>query len=69
MSDDAKLGELMTVDEAAELRGVTRASLWDLIRRGKLRRVDRFGRTLVYRREVVDYRPGSAGRPRKDKQQ
>lgn len=60
-----RLDELMTVNEAAETRGVTRAAIWDLIRRGRLERIDRFGRTLVYRSEIKNYKPGRGGRPAK----
>lgn len=59
------INDLITVDEAVVIRGVTRATIWDMIRREKIRRVDRFGRTLVYRSEIINYKPGKAGRPAK----
>ena len=47
-----RFGEMMTVNEAAQLRGVTRAAIWNLIRRGRLQVEIIFGRALVYRAEI-----------------
>lgn len=47
-----RFGEMMTVNEAAQLRGVTRAAIWNLIRRGRLQVEMIYGRALVYRTEV-----------------
>lgn len=65
MSDSTKLDDLITVDEAAEMRGVSRSAIRDLIRRNRIRRIDRFGRTLVYRSDIENYQTGKAGRPPK----
>ncbi len=57
--------DLITQTEAAELRGVSLRSINNLIRRGRLRSVEQFGKTLVYRSEVLAYEPSPGGRPSK----
>jgi len=57
----ADIGDLITQKEAAMVRGVSQAAISDLIKRGRLRTVEMFGRTLVYRSEVEGFekeRPG-----------
>jgi len=63
------LSDLISQAEAARIRGVTRAAIADLIKRGKLKSVDLAGRQLVYRSEIEAYEPGEPGRPRKDGRQ
>lgn len=57
--------DLITVEEAAEIRGVTRNAIWGLINRGKIQTERKFGRVLVYRDEIENYEPDKAGRPPK----
>lgn len=55
------LANLVTVTEAAKLRGVSRQAIHALIERGRLRSVEMFGRVLLYRNEVESFekdRPG-----------
>lgn len=59
------MADLISQAEAARLRGVTRAAIQDLVRRGRIRAVDVGGRALVYRSEIVNYEQGEPGRPRK----
>ncbi len=54
--------DLITQTEAAELRGASLRSINNLIRRGKLRSVEHFGKNLVYRSEVLAYEPSQGGR-------
>lgn len=61
----AMIWRLISQAEAARLRGVTRAAIQDLVRRGGIRSVNVGGRALVYRSEIVNYEQGEAGRPRK----
>lgn len=59
--------QFVTVGEAAELRGVSRASIHALIKRGRLRAVEMFGRLLLYRKEVEGFekeKPGPKNRAR-----
>jgi excisionase family DNA binding protein len=58
--------DLISQAEAARLRGVSRAAIQDLVRRGRVRSVNIGGRSLVYRSEIVNYEQGEPGRPRKE---
>jgi hypothetical protein len=53
----AKDDDLITQGEAAQLRGVTPQAISELVRRGRLRSVERFGLRLVYRSEVLAFEP------------
>lgn len=59
-----EMGDLISQAEAARLRGVTRAAVQDLVRRGRIRSVEVGGRALVYRSEVISYEKGEPGRPK-----
>lgn len=59
------MADLISQAEAARLRGVTRAAIQDLVRRGRIRSVNVGGRSLVYRSEIENYQRGEAGRPSK----
>lgn len=63
--DAGDVGDLISQAEAARLRGVTRAAIQDLVRRGRIRFVEVGGRSLVYRSEVENYEKGEPGRPPK----
>ncbi len=53
--------ELITVAEAARIRGSTANAIRDLIRRGRLRSTNYYGRVLVYLDEVVKFEKRSPG--------
>ena len=53
--------DLISVQEAARLRGVSAASIFQLIARGRLRSERLIGRTLVYRSEIEDFEPQKPG--------
>ena len=57
------MSDLISQAEAARLRGVTRAAISDLIKRGKLECIIVAGRALVYRSDVLNYKVGMPGRP------
>jgi excisionase family DNA binding protein len=59
----ADLLSLITLDEAAALRGVSRAAISYLVARGRIQSKEMFGRVLVYREEVLSYKPAKGGRP------
>lgn len=63
-----EMGDLISQAEAARLRGVTRAAIQDLVRRGRIRSVNVGGRSLVYRSDIESYEKGEPGRPRRDSQ-
>lgn len=58
------MDELISQTEAAQLRGVTRSAISDLIRRGKLQTVVVAGRPLLRRSEVLSYKPEAGGWPK-----
>jgi excisionase family DNA binding protein len=60
----AQAEELITQTEAAILRGVSLGAINELVRRGKLRSEERFGKRLVYRSEVEAYAPSPGGWPK-----
>jgi hypothetical protein len=57
------LRDLITRTQAAELRGVSRAAIADLIKRGRLHPIDIAGRAFLSRREVESFAPELGGRP------
>lgn len=59
------MSDLISQAEAARLRGVTRAAIQDLVRRGRIRSVEVGGRSLVYRNEIESYEKGDPGRPKR----
>ena len=59
------MGKLITQAEAARLRGVTVSAISYLVRLGRIRSVERYGRVLVYDDEVINYEAKPAGRPAK----
>jgi len=59
--------DLLTVAQAAEIRGVTRQAINHLIREGKLPVVEIAGKRFVKRGEVLKFEPDKGGRPSKKK--
>jgi excisionase family DNA binding protein len=51
----------VTVAEAAELRGVSRAAIHELVQRGRLRSEKMLGRVLLYRREIETFEKDKPG--------
>lgn len=60
---------LISQADAAQLRGVSRASINELIKRGRLQTVDIAGKKLLLRREVESFVAQKGGRPAKRAQQ
>ena len=56
-----RLDELVTQSEAAEIRGVTVAAITELVRRKRLRVVERFGLKLLFRKEVEEFAKQAPG--------
>ncbi len=56
--------DLITQTEAAQLRDVSVAAISALVQRGRLRCVERFGKMLVYRSEVLAFEREKPGRKR-----
>lgn len=57
--------DLITLQTAANLRGVSRQAMQDLVSRGKLNWIKIDTCLFVRRSEVESYEPEPAGRPRK----
>jgi len=52
-----KIEDLVTMQEAAQILGISRPSLYYAIKQGKLHTVKEFSRTLLLRSEVEAYQP------------
>jgi excisionase family DNA binding protein len=59
--------DLLTVQDAAALKNVTRSRIYQWIEAERLRKFEKYGRTLVSRKELEAIEPLSAGRPPKAK--
>jgi excisionase family DNA binding protein len=47
--------DLITISQAAKLRGVSRRAIYQLIYRGRLKAYERYGLMLVSRKEVENF--------------
>lgn len=56
--EDALEATLISQAKAAEMCGMTRAAIHDLVKRGRLNSVAVEGRDLVYRKEVEEFERG-----------
>jgi excisionase family DNA binding protein len=65
MIKGVRVEDLISLAEAARLRGVSRQAIDDLVKRGKLATVEIAGRRLVSRQDVNAYEPELGGRPHK----
>jgi excisionase family DNA binding protein len=59
----SQLSDLMSIADAARLRGVTHGAIRDLIGRGRLSTLEIGGRRFVSRSEVETFEPSKGGRP------
>src|SRR5206468_10611541 len=59
-----RTNEWITQAQAARIRRVSRQAIAKLIRKGTFSRLEIGGRIFLLRREVEQYRPAEAGRPR-----
>lgn len=55
--------EWISQKQAAEIRGVTRQAINELVQKGRFETLEVGGRTLIKRNEVEDYEPKKGGRP------
>lgn len=61
----AETKDLISLTEAAELRGVSVQAIQDLIQRGRLEAIEVAGRRLLRRGDVKGFKPALGGRGRK----
>lgn len=57
--------DLISQADAAKLRGVSRASINELVTRGRLKTLEISGKPYLYRAEVEAFEPDKGGRPPK----
>ena len=57
---------MISISDAAQIRGVSHGAIQDLIKRGRLSSFDVGGRRLLSRKEVESFQPKSVGRPKKN---
>jgi excisionase family DNA binding protein len=55
LEQEIKTQELITIKEAADLKGVSRSAILQLIQRGRLRTEIIVGKQLVYKEDVTDF--------------
>lgn len=67
MADKNSEEDLLTVQDAAAFKNVTRSRIYQWIEAERLQKFEKYGRTLVSRRELEAIEPLSAGRPPKAK--
>lgn len=69
MSSDLEMGNkidpshLISQSEAADLRGVSRQAIHELVQKGRFETVEIGGTSYLIREEVAKYTPKKAGRP------
>ena len=61
------LSELVSIPEAAKMRGVSNQAISKLMQRGRLTTIEISGKKFLLRKEVEAFEPDVGGRPRKDK--
>ena len=61
------LKDLISQAEAARLRNVSRASINELVKKGRFKTVEIGGQTFLLRSQVESYVPSIGGRPAKKK--
>jgi hypothetical protein len=61
------LSELVSIPEAAKMRGVSNQAISKLMQRGRLTTIEISGKKFLLRKEVEAFKPDVGGRPRKDK--
>lgn len=62
--EEINMADLITQAEAARIRGVSLASIAELVTRGRLRHVEMFGKRLVFRSEVEAFERERKGWPK-----
>ena len=57
------VSDLITQAEAARLRGVSRASINELVKKGRFKTFSIAGQQLLSRQQVLNFVPDAGGRP------
>ena len=64
--DSIDPGEWISQKQAAEIRGVTRQAINELVRKGRFDTLEVGGKTLLKREDVENYESRKGGRPSKN---
>ena len=64
-----RIEDLVSQTEAAEMRGVSVQAISHLIKAGRFQTVQVSGKTFLLKEEVATYKPGRAGRPKKEREE
>ena len=64
MSQQPDIKDMISISDAAQIRGVSHGAIQDLIKRGRLASFEVGGRRLLSRKEVESFQPKSIGRPK-----
>jgi excisionase family DNA binding protein len=67
MNESPDIKDMISISDAAQIRGVSHGAIQDLIKRGRLSSFEIGGRRLLSRKEVESFQPKSIGRPPKAK--
>ncbi|MBI3376663.1 MAG: helix-turn-helix domain-containing protein [Betaproteobacteria bacterium] len=59
------MAEWISIAEAARLRDVSRQAMSKLVKHGRFETLNAGGRLLVHRKDVTDFMPNPAGRPKR----
>ena len=59
--------KMVTLDEAAKIRGVSYAAIHYLVKNGRLKSLKFMGRKLLFKDEVEKFEPDPGGRPKGSK--
>ena len=65
MSEQPDIKDMISISDAAQIRGVSHGDIQDLIKRGRLASFEIGGRRLLSRKEVESFQPKPIGRPAK----
>ena len=57
--------KLLTVAQAANERGVTRAAIYHLVNQNKIKYVEIAGKKFINRDDLIAFQPDKGGRPNK----
>ena len=63
LENNFKPDDWISQAKAADIRGVSRQAIHQLVQKGRFRTYEVAGRTLVLREDVVQYEPDKGGRP------
>jgi len=63
MSEKINPDDWVSQSEAAEIRGVSRQAIHELVQKGRFQTFEVGGRTYVLREDVVNYNARKGGRP------